>query len=32
MSAYLQTVLYRHANNLPVPGIDRQWLPPLRPS
>jgi hypothetical protein len=30
-SAYLETFLYRYAVGLPVPGVDRRWLPPLRP-
>lgn len=32
LSAYLQAVLYRHAIGMPVPDVDRRWLPPLRPS
>jgi hypothetical protein len=31
LSAYLETFLYRYAVGLPVPGVDRRWLPPLRP-
>ena len=32
LSCYLETFLYRHAVGLPVPGVDRRWLPPVRPS
>jgi hypothetical protein len=32
LGAYLETFLYRYAVGLPVPGVDRRWLPPLRPS
>ncbi|WP_017936380.1 DUF6159 family protein [Nocardioides sp. Iso805N] len=32
LSAYLQAFLYRHANGLPVSGVDRLWLPPFDPS
>lgn len=32
LGAYLQAALYRHAVGEAVPGVDRRWLPPLRPS
>lgn len=31
LSAYLEAILYRYAVGLPVPGVDRAWLPPLLP-
>ena len=32
LAAYLQAILYRHAVGMSVPGVDRRFLPPLRPS
>lgn len=31
LSAYLEAILYRYAVGLPIPGVDRAWLPPLLP-
>ena len=32
VNAYLQTLLYRYAVDLPVPGVDRHWMPPQLPA
>lgn len=32
LTSYLEAFLYRYAVGLSVPGVDRRWLPPIRPS